>query len=54
MVTFIDDEVTVPGDQVRYFTLADEALDQCNINPAGGLPATSTNCTNGGGINRQK
>ena len=51
MVAFINDEVTIAGDKIRYFTLADKALDQCNVYPTGGFPPASTNYPNGGGIN---
>ena len=51
MVAFINDEVTIASDKIRHFTLADKALDQCNVYPTGGFPPASTDYPNGGGIN---
>jgi hypothetical protein len=38
VVALIHDEVAVAGDEVRDLALADQALDQCHVNP----PARST------------
>ena len=51
MVAFINDKLTVPGDQIRHFTLADEALDQRDIDFTGRFPTTSTDYPDGSRIN---
>src|SRR5580658_11255999 len=54
MMTLIDDEMTVTSDLVRHLRLADETLDQCNVDSTRGLTATATDRTDISSVHRQK